>query len=103
MVERSLGEVYFGTGAVEPAAEHMEAAARTLEQLANRPGAAAPDYGEASSVYGTLGDLYSGSFVGKLDATKADKYFQRQIALNHKALALDPNYLRSRRGIAIAK
>ncbi len=102
LMERSLGEVLFGKGSPAPAIPHLEEAASVLELLAKRPGAPVDDFCEAASVYGILGDIFSGSFIGRLEAAKATGYLQKQADLNTKALEKDPNYARAHRGVAIA-
>ncbi len=101
LVERSLGEVYFGKGSAAPAIEHLELAAAALEQVASRPNATVDDVVEVASIYGTIGDIFSGSFIGRLEADKATGYFQKQVDLNKKALIKDPNYARAHRGVAM--
>jgi serine/threonine protein kinase len=101
MVERSLGEVHFGKGAAQPAIHYLEIAAPVLENLASRPAAPVDDLCEAGSVYGILGDIYSGSFIGRLESSKAIGYFQKQVELNRTGLSKDPTFPRARRGVAI--
>jgi tetratricopeptide (TPR) repeat protein len=102
-VEQSLGEVLFGKGDAKTAAQHLEAAAPILEQWANRPGAPADDLPEAGSVYGVLGDLFSGSLAGGLNIARAEGYYRKCLALDLRALDRDPNLARARSGVAVSK
>jgi len=101
LVERSLGEVEFGKGVAAPAIDHLQRAAPIMEKLAGRAGAPPDEICDAGSIFGVLGDIYSGSFIGKLEPAKAAAYFQKQVDLNRQALRTDPEFARAHRGIAI--
>ncbi len=100
-VEESLGETYFGKGDVAAATPHLESAAAALEEIANRPGASPDTLPDAGAVYGVLGDMYGGSFVGNLEPERAEAYFRKSLALDLRAIERDPNHLRARRGVTI--
>jgi tetratricopeptide (TPR) repeat protein/predicted Ser/Thr protein kinase len=102
LTEQSLGEVYFGRHEVASAVEHMEKSEALFAKLASSRAASASLLLEAASVCGTLGDAVSGSNGGTGDVARAQALFQRQQALQHRALALEPANERAGRGLAVA-
>ncbi len=80
------------------AAQSLEASSRTYDELLETPALSAALLFEAGSVQDTLGDVM-GQDTGFADAEAALRNYRRAIAFDSRALALDPGFLRSRRGL----
>ncbi len=79
------------------AAQSLEASSRTYDRLLATPAASPALFFEAGSVIDTLGDVM-GQETGFADAKAALRDYQRAIEFNHRALAMDPSFMRARRG-----
>ena len=102
LVEQSRGEVLFGLGRTTESIVSARLAAATFEARAAQPGATALEFAEASSAVGGLGDQLGQAGVSSLsDTDAAVAAYRRALALSERSLALDPNFLRSRRAVAI--
>jgi eukaryotic-like serine/threonine-protein kinase len=80
------------------AAQSLEASIKTYDQLLATPAASAALFFEAGSVIDTLGDVM-GQDKGFADAEAALRNYRRATEFNNRALALDPAFLRARRGL----
>jgi len=102
MIKQSIGDIYFGTGHPKEAIEYANAAAAMLDQLASAPGATAQAIVEAGITYETLGDEYGQPGVASMgDIEKSTREYKKTLEFDQRALALDPTYVRARRGIAV--
>ncbi len=81
----------------------MEAAVSTYERRLAVAGASASDFAQAASAVGTLGDFQGQSGVASLgDPAAALQSYRQSMLFHERALAEDPAFVRSRRGVAIA-
>jgi len=80
------------------AAQSLEASTRTYDQLLATPAASAALFFEAGSVIDTLGDVM-GQDTGFADTGAALRQYRRAIDFDNRALAIDPSFMRSRRGL----
>jgi len=80
------------------AAQSLEASSRTYDQLLATPAVSPALFFEAGSVIDTLGDVM-GQDTGFGDAEAALRDYQRAIDFDRRALAMDPNFMGSRRGM----
>ncbi len=95
-------EILFGTGQTHDAVASMQAAAQSYERLIADPAAPIALIGEVAAVYGALGDELGQSGTASLgDANAALTAYRRTIDLDHRALQLDPTFLRAQRGLAL--
>ena len=79
----------------------MRKAVATYDRLIAAPEATPVLICEASSAYGTLGDELGQSGTASLaDSAAALKAYRESIVLHDRALAIDPGFLRARRGLA---
>jgi len=103
LVEQSRGEVLFGLGRTAESIVSTRSAAATFEARVAQPGATAEQFAEAASAVGALGDQLGQAGVASLsDTAAAVAAYRKSLELSQRALALDPNFLRSRRSVAIA-
>ncbi len=101
LVEQSRGEVLFGLGRTGESIVSARLAAATFEARAAQPGATALQFAEASTAVGGLGDQLGQTGVSSLGQQDlALAAYRRGLELSERSLALDPNFLRSRRAIA---
>jgi tetratricopeptide (TPR) repeat protein len=102
LVEQSRSEILWQTDRTPEAVPVMREALRSFDALAADPYASAPLICEVSSAYGTLGDELGQSGTASLaDSTGAVAAYRQSMALDDRALSIDPNSLRARRGLAI--
>ena len=92
------GEILSFADDNDGAAQSLEASIKTYDQLLATPAASAALLFEAGSVIDTLGDVM-GQDTGFADAEAALRNYRRAIEFNNRALALDPTFLRARRGL----
>ena len=78
--------------------QSLEASIKTYDQLLATPAASAALFFEAGSVIDTLGDVM-GQDTGFADAEAALRNYRRATEFDSRALALDPAFLRARRGL----
>jgi tetratricopeptide (TPR) repeat protein len=80
----------------------MQAATKTYERLIAAPDAPPAMICDVASAYGTLGDEFGQTGTSSLHDTEAAlAAFRRSIALDDRALGIDPGFLRARRGLSI--
>lgn len=103
-VEQARSEVLWGVGKTPEAVESMLAATQAYERLVAERDATPALISEAGAAYGTLGDELGqpgtpslGDLAGAIDA------YRKDIRLDERALSLDPNFPRARRGLGIVQ
>ena len=103
-VEQARSEVLWGVGKTPEAVESMQAATEAYERLVAERDATPALISEAGAAYGTLGDELGqpgtpslGDLAGAIDA------YRKNIRLDERALSLDPNFPRARRGLGIVQ
>ena len=103
-VEQARSEVLWGVGKTPEAVESMQAATQAYERLVAERDATPALISEAGAAYGTLGDELGqpgtpslGDLAGAIDA------YRKNIRLDERALSLDPNFPRARRGLGIVQ
>jgi tetratricopeptide (TPR) repeat protein len=101
-VEQSRSEILYQEGqTVESVAALREAIAHFDVVIAD-PHTSAPLLGEAASAYGSLGDQLGAPGTPSLgDRPGAILWYKKTIDLDHRALQMDPHFLRAQRGLAI--
>jgi serine/threonine protein kinase len=101
LAQESQSEILFGTAKTGDAIASMRKAVETYDRLIAAPNAAPSLICEASSAYGTLGDeLGQTGTASMADPAAALKAYHKTVALHNRALAIDPNFLRAKRGLA---
>ena len=102
IAEVTRGEILFGTSKTREAVESTQHAVATYERLIANPKATPALIAEAAAIYGSLGDELGQTGTASLaDPAAALAAYRRTIELDHRALAIDPNLLRPRRGLAM--
>jgi eukaryotic-like serine/threonine-protein kinase len=103
-VEQARSEVLWGVGKTPEAVESIQAATQAYERLVAERDATPALICEAGAAYGTLGDELGqpgtpslGDLAGAIDA------YRKDIRLDERALSLDPNFPRARRGLGIVQ
>ena len=103
-VEQARSEVLWGVGKTPEAVESMQAATEAYDRLVAERDATPALISEAGAAYGTLGDELGqpgtpslGDLAGAIDA------YRKDIRLDERALSLDPNFPRARRGLGIVQ
>jgi tetratricopeptide (TPR) repeat protein len=102
LVEQSRSEILWQTGKTPEAVPAMREALKSFDALAADPHASATLIYEVSSAYGTLGDELGQSGTASLaDSTGAVAAYRQSLALDDRAVRVDPNFLRAKRGLSI--
>jgi len=102
LVEQSRSEILWQLGKTPEAVIAMQAALRSFDILIADPHAPPVLIGDAAGAYGNLGDELGQSGTPSLsDMAGALAAYRKTIDLDNRALAIDPNFLRCRRGLAI--
>ncbi len=95
-------EILFGTGKTSDAVASMQAAVRAYDRLIAPSSAPVELIGEVAAVYGSLGDELGQSGTASLgDKAAALAAYRKTMELDHRALGIDPNFVRAKRGLAI--
>ena len=80
----------------------MQASVKTYDRSIETPGVSANLICDVASAYGTLGDELGQTGTASLaDTAAALKAFRKSIALDDRALGIDPNFVRAKRGLSI--
>src|SRR5208283_3417947 len=75
-----------------------------FDALASDPGASAALIYEVASAYGTLGDELGQNGTASLaDSAGAVAAYRQSLALDDRALRIDPNFLPPKRGLSITR
>jgi eukaryotic-like serine/threonine-protein kinase len=100
--QQSRSEVLFGNSKTPDAIASMQAAARSFDRLVAGRDATPALICEAAAAYGTLGDeLGQSGTASSGDTPAALAAYRATIQLDNRALAIDPNFLRAKRGLGI--
>ncbi len=97
--QASRGEILSETADLTGAVASLRIAAQTYDRLVALPGVKPEVFTEASTVSSTLGDVL-GQDTGFADLAAAITAYRKSLDLDARALALDPNFMRARRGLA---
>ncbi len=97
--QEDRGEILSAGDDVPRTVASMQAAVRTYDQEIALPGTTPPQFMEAAISSETLGDEM-GQDTGMADNVAALISYQKAIELDTRALQLDPNFMRVRRGLA---
>ena len=104
LAQVSHSEVFFGPGNTQEAIAPMQQAVQTYDRLTALPEVTPTELCEAASAYGVLGDgLVQAGASGLADNSAALKAYRKVIALNERALILDPHLIRAKRGLSIVQ
>ena len=102
LAQQSRSEVLFTTARTQEAIPSMRAAVATYDRLIAAPKTSPALICEAAAANGTLGDELGQSGTASFaDSAAALDAFRKTIALDNRALSIDPNFVRARRGLAI--
>ena len=102
LVQQSRSEILWQTDRTPEAVPVMREALKSFDALVADPHASAALIYEVSSAYGTLGDELGQSGTASLaDSGGAVAAYRQSLALDDRALSIDPNFLRARRGLSI--
>jgi tetratricopeptide (TPR) repeat protein len=100
--QETRSEILFGIGKTPDAVASMQAAVRAYDRLIAPKDAPVALIGEVAAVYGPLGDELGQSGTASLgDKGAALAAYRKTIELDHRALSIDPNFIRPKRGLAI--
>jgi eukaryotic-like serine/threonine-protein kinase len=97
--QASRGETLSETSDISGAVTSLQTAAQTYDRLVVLPDVKPAVFTEASTVNSTLGDVL-GQDTGFADLAAALTAYRKSLDLDARALALDPNFMRARRGLA---
>jgi tetratricopeptide (TPR) repeat protein len=102
IAQESRSEILFGTARTQEAIVSMQASVKTYDRSIETPGVSANLICDVASAYGTLGDELGQTGTASLaDTAAALKAFRKSIALDDRALGIDPNFVRAKRGLSI--
>jgi len=102
LTQQSHSEIMFGIARTQEAVVYMQAATSTWDRLIATPGATPILICDVASAYGTLGDeLGQTGTASFADTTAALAAFRKSIALDNRALSIDPGFTRAQRGLVI--
>ncbi|MFZ3341717.1 MAG: protein kinase [Terriglobales bacterium] len=97
--QASRGEILSETTDIAGAVTSLQTAAQTYDRLIVLRDVKPAVFTEASTVNSTLGDVL-GQDTGFADLAAALTAYRKSLDLDARALALDPNFMRARRGLA---
>jgi tetratricopeptide (TPR) repeat protein len=102
LVQQSRSEILWQTDRTPEAVPVMREALKSWDALLADPHASAALIADVSSAYGTLGDELGQSGTASLaDSAGAVAAYRQSVALDDRALSIDPNFLRPKRGLVI--
>jgi tetratricopeptide (TPR) repeat protein len=100
--QESRSEILFGDARMGEAVPSMRDAVATYDRAIAFPNVTPALICDAAAAYGTLGDELGQSGTPSLaDTAAALVAFRKAFDLDSRALTIDPNFLRARRGLAI--
>lgn len=104
LVEQSRSEILWQLGDTPKAVTAMQEAVKNFDKLIADPHASPALIGDAAGAYGNLGDELGQPGTSSLgNSAAAIEVYRKTLELHNRALALDPNFLRARRGLAIVQ
>ena len=104
LVQQSRSEILWQINKTPEAVPVMREALKSFDALVADPHASAALIYEVSSAYGTLGDELGQNGTASLaDSAGAVAAYRQSLALDDRALRIDPNFLRAKRGISITR
>jgi len=104
LVQQSRSEILWQTDRTPEAVPAMREALKSFDALAADSRASATLIYEVASAYGTLGDELGQNGTASLaDSAGAVAAYQQTLALDDRALRIDPNFLRAKRGLSITR
>jgi tetratricopeptide (TPR) repeat protein len=102
LVQQSRSEILWQTDRTPEAVPVMREALKSFDVLVADPHTSAALIYEVSSAYGTLGDELGQNGTASLaDSAGAVAAYRQSLALDDRALSIDPNFLRAKRGLLI--
>jgi tetratricopeptide (TPR) repeat protein len=102
LAQESRSETLFGAARTAEAIASMRAAVDTYDRILAFPNVTPALIGDAAAAVGSLGDELGQSGTSSLaDTADALVAYRKSIALDYRALAIDPSFLRARRGLSI--
>jgi tetratricopeptide (TPR) repeat protein len=102
--EDAQSEILFGTARTQEAIAAMQTATRDYDRLIETRDATPAVICEAAAAYGTLGDEWGQTGTASLANTAEGlRAYRKVIELDNRALSIDPNFLRARRGLALTQ
>ena len=102
LVQQSRSEILWQIDKTPEAIPVMREALKSFDSLVADPHASAALIYEVSSAYGTLGDELGQNGTASLaDSAGAVAAYRQSLALDDRALSIDPNFLRAKRGLVI--
>jgi tetratricopeptide (TPR) repeat protein len=102
LAQECRSEILFGAARTPEAVTSMRAAVGTYDRVLAFPNVTPALIGDAAAAYGTLGDELGQSGTSSLaDSDAALVAYRKTIELDHRALSIDPGFLRAQRGLAI--
>jgi tetratricopeptide (TPR) repeat protein len=100
--EDAESEILFGTARTQEAIAAMQPATRDYDRLIETRDATPTLICEVAAAYGTLGDEWGQTGTASLANTAEGlRAYRKSIELDNRALGIDPNFLRARRGLAM--
>ncbi|HEY6350169.1 MAG TPA: hypothetical protein VI636_12250 [Candidatus Angelobacter sp.] len=100
--QEARSEVLFGSGKTQDAIASMRDATQTYDHLLAAQDPTPALICEVAAAYGTLGDELGQSGTASLaDTPAALAAYRKTIELDHRALEIDPNFLRAKRGLGL--
>jgi serine/threonine protein kinase len=100
--EATRSEILFGTGKTAEAVASMRAAVHAYDHLIAAKDTPVALIGETAATYGALGDELGQPGTASLgDIPAALVSYRKTIELDQRALRIDPDFLRAKRGLAI--
>jgi tetratricopeptide (TPR) repeat protein len=102
LVQQSRSEILWQTDRTPEAVPVMREALKSWDALIADPHASAALVADVSSAYGTLGDELGQSGTASLaDSAGAVAAYRHSVTLDDRALSIDPNLARPKRGLVI--
>jgi tetratricopeptide (TPR) repeat protein len=100
VAQETRGEILSEMEDPRSAADNLQASAKTYERLISLPGVTPVLLVDAANTYSTLGDVL-GQDTGLADIATAVVSYKKALDLDTRAAALDPNFGRALRGVAV--
>jgi tetratricopeptide (TPR) repeat protein len=102
LVQQSRSEILWQIDRTPEAIPVMREALKSFDALIADPHASAALIQEVASAYGTLGDELGQTGTASIaDSVGAVAAYRQSVVLDDRALSIDPNFLRAKRGLVI--